>query len=191
MNRGSQNRFQRPDPNREIINERIQSKEVRLIGAQGEQFGVLSTEEALKKAREKGLDLVLIVPTQKPPVAKIINYSKYRFEQEKQRKENKKKNKAQSNFKEIKLSLRIETHDFQVKEKKVLEWLGNGSKVRVVVEMRGRELQHKGRAEDILRKILDKATELQIAKPDFQPPFKREGRSVAMVLVPLAAAVDK
>ncbi|MDX1917930.1 MAG: translation initiation factor IF-3 [Candidatus Caenarcaniphilales bacterium] len=171
------NRRERPN-----INEAIRTPNVRLISSSGEQLGILPTHQALQKAREEGLDLV-VIGTQTPPVAKIMNYGKYKFEQEKQEKENKKRSKLQSVMKEVKLSPRIDEHDLMVKEKKVWEWLAEGHKVRIVAMLRGREMQHPELARQLLEKILANAAEY--GKPDRLPAIRQEGKFFNLQLNPL------
>ncbi len=164
-----------------IMNEAIRSQSVRLISSSGEQLGIVPTREALDKARSENLDLV-VIGMQQPPVAKIMDYGKFKFEKEKEEKEKKKKSKAQSIFKELKLSQRIDEHDLQIKEKWICKWLEEGSKVRVIVQMKGRETQHPDLARKLLQSVL-KATE-EFGKPDQTPAIKQEGRVFSLQLAP-------
>ena len=123
------------------INEQIRDREVRVISSTGEQLGIMSAKDALKKAEEKNLDLVKIAPTAKPPVCKIMDYGKYRFEQAKREKEARKNQKVVE-IKEIRLSLNIDTHDFQTKVNHAEKFLKAGNKVKVSIRFRGREMAH-------------------------------------------------
>lgn len=124
-----------------MINEQIRDKEVRLIGSKGEQLGILSAREAQKMAREEGLDLVKVAPKAKPPVCKIIDFGKFKYEQTKREKEAKKKQNIVS-LKEVRLSPNIEQHDIDTKMKNASKFLTKGDKVKVSVRFRGRELAH-------------------------------------------------
>ncbi|MFR1306299.1 translation initiation factor IF-3, partial [Hominenteromicrobium sp.] len=123
------------------INEEIRDKEIRVIGADGAQLGIMSARDALNLAAEKNLDLVKIAPQATPPVCKIIDYGKYRFEQAKREKEAK-KNQRVVEIKEIRLSLNIDTHDFETKRNHAIRFLNDGNKVKVSIRFRGREMGH-------------------------------------------------
>ena len=123
------------------INEEIRAREVRVIGSDGEQLGIMSGREAQQLAYEKHLDLVEIAPTAKPPVCRIMDYGKYRYEQQKREKESRKKQKT-FDIKEVKLRPGIEEHDFNVKFKNAVRFLEDGDKVKVTIMFRGRELSH-------------------------------------------------
>lgn len=164
-----------------MINEQIRDKEVRLIGDDGAQLGIVSSKEAQKMADEKRLDLVKISPTAKPPVCKIMDYSKYKFDQAKKEKEARKKQKTVS-VKELRLSPNIDTHDVEVKVKKAIEFLKGGDKVKVSIRFRGRELGRTDVAIDILKDFADKVSEFGVI--DKQP--KMEARTMAMFLSPKA-----
>ena len=125
-----------------LINEEIRDKELRVIGDDGEQLGVMSRDEALRISEEKNLDLVCVSPNAKPPVCKILDYGKFRYELQKKEKEAKKKQ-ATTQTKEIRLSTFIEDHDIQVKANTALKFLKNGDKVKVTLRFRGRELGYK------------------------------------------------
>lgn len=176
---GPQNQIR--NSNQPMVNDAIRAPQVRLISSTGEQLGIVSTRDALDKARSEDLDLV-VIGQQSPPVAKIMDYGKYKFEKEKEEKERKKKSKAQSVFKEIKMSARIDGHDVQVKLKWILKWLEEGNKVRVVVQMRGREMQHPEIARKLLQNILEATAEF--GKPDQTPAIKQEGKMFALQLAP-------
>ena len=123
------------------INEEIRDREVRVIDADGSQLGVMSSRDALRRAEEKNLDLVKIAPQAVPPVCKILDYGKYRFEQQKREKENRKNQKV-VDIKEIRLSLNIDTNDFNTKVNHAAKFLKNGDKVKVTIRFRGREMAH-------------------------------------------------
>ncbi|MDJ0625026.1 MAG: translation initiation factor IF-3 [Candidatus Caenarcaniphilales bacterium] len=171
------------NPNQPLMNEAIKAPQVRLIGSDGQQHGIISTRDAIQQARNEDLDLV-VIGMQNPPVAKIMDYGKYKFEKEKEEKEKKKKSKAQSVFKEVKMSARIDEHDKLVKQKWIQRWLEEGNKVRVVVQMRGREMQHPEIPRNILKGFLENLAE--IGKPDQAPAIKQEGRMFSLHLAPVA-----
>ena len=168
------------------INEEIIDKELRVIGDDGEQLGIMSAEEALKIAEEKELDLVKISPMAKPPVCKIMDYGKFRFEQAKREKEAK-KNQRVMEVKEIRMSPSIGENDLQTKLKAALKFLADGDRVKVSIRFRGREMAHTNLGEQILRDFADKCSEL--ANLDKQP--KLEGRNMSMFLSPKSAQAVK
>ena len=168
------------------INEEIIDKELRVISDDGEQLGIMSAEEALKIAEEKELDLVKISPMAKPPVCKIMDYGKYRFEQAKREKEAK-KNQRVMEVKEIRMSPSIGENDLQTKLKAALKFLADGDRVKVSIRFRGREMAHTNIGEQILRDFADKCSEL--ANLDKQP--KLEGRNMSMFLSPKSAQAVK
>ncbi|MCL2564532.1 MAG: translation initiation factor IF-3 [Defluviitaleaceae bacterium] len=164
-----------------MINEQIRDKEVRLIAEDGEQLGIVDGKEAQRMADEKSLDLVKISPGAKPPVCKIMDYSKYRFDQQKREKEARKKQKTVT-IKELRLSPNTDTHDVNVKIKKANEFLKDGDKVKVSIRFRGRELGHTQVAYKILGDFAEAVSELGT----IEKPPKMEGRSMAMFLTPKA-----
>ena len=168
------------------INEEIIDKEIRVISDEGEQLGIMSAEEALKIAEEKELDLVKISPMAKPPVCKIMDYGKYRFEQAKREKEAK-KNQRVMEVKEIRMSPSIGDNDLGTQLKAALKFLADGDRVKVSIRFRGREMAHTNLGEQILRDFADKCSEL--ANLDKQP--KLEGRNMSMFLSPKSAAAVK
>ena len=168
------------------INEEIIDKELRVISDDGEQLGIMSAEEALKIAEEKELDLVKISPMATPPVCKIMDYGKYRFEQAKREKEAK-KNQRVMEVKEIRMSPSIGENDLQTKLKAALKFLADGDRVKVSIRFRGREMAHTNIGEQILRDFADKCSEL--ANLDKQP--KLEGRNMSMFLSPKSAQAVK
>jgi translation initiation factor IF-3 len=162
-----------------LINEEIRDKEVRLIASSGEQLGIVSTKEALSKAYDDGMDLVMIAPNSKPPVCKIMDYSKYRFDQMKKEKEARKKQKVME-VKEARLSPNIGDHDFQVRLKNACKWLEDGNKVKVSIRFRGREVTHQSLGTDVLDKFAQGVSEVGVV--DKKP--KMEGRYMVMFLAP-------
>ena len=160
-----------------MINEQIRDREVRLIGEEGEQLGVMSSREAQKLADEAGLDLVKIAPTAKPPVCKIVDYGKYRYEQARKEKEARKKQKT-IEIKEIRLSPNIDTNDLNTKINAAKKFLTKGDKVKVSLRFRGREMAHMNASKHILDDFAEALTEIAVV----EKPAKVEGRSMTMVL---------
>lgn len=160
-----------------MINEQIRDREVRLIGEEGEQLGVMSSREAQKLADEAGLDLVKIAPTAKPPVCKIVDYGKYRYEQARKEKEARKKQKT-IEIKEIRLSPNIDTNDLNTKINAAKKFLTKGDKVKVTLRFRGREMAHMNASKHILDDFAEALTEIAVV----EKPAKGEGRSMTMVL---------
>lgn len=165
-----------------MINEEIRDREVRLIGPDGEQLGIVSGSEAQKLADEKNLDLVKIAPQAKPPVCKIMDYGKHKFELAKREKENRKNQKTVS-VKEVRLSPRIDDHDFETKLKAAIKFLSAGDKVKVSVRFRGREITHSALGRDVLVKFQDAVAEYG----SVDKGIKMEGRSMAMFITPKKA----
>ena len=163
-----------------LINEQIDAKEIRVIGADGEQLGIMSTEQALRMAYNDGLDLVMMTGTATPPVCKIMNFGKFRFEREKREKEAKKKQQTVE-LKEIQLSCRIENHDFETKLKHAHKFLSSGNKVRVVLRFKGREMAHQDLGAEIMEKFRVACEELGTV--DKKPVL--DGRMLSMVISPL------
>ena len=168
------------------INEEILDKEVRLIGDQGEQLGIMSVDEALRIATEHELDLVKIAPGSNPPVCKIMDYGKFRFEQAKKEKEAK-KNQRVIEIKEIRMSPGIDTNDFNTKLKNAQKFLNDGDRVKVSVRFRGREMAHTEIGADLLKDFAAQCAE--IANMDKAP--KLEGRNMSMFLSPKPQAPAK
>ena len=162
------------------MNERIRSKEVRLINADGENLGVVPTSKALQMADDAELDLVLINPNQEPPVAKILNYGKYKYELEKRAKEAKKKQHVVE-VKEVKVRYKIDTHDYQVRINNIKKFISQGNKVKIVIMLRGREMQHSELAFDLAKRFIEdlKNEPLIIEK---NPML--EGRNVTLYIAP-------
>ena len=160
-----------------MINEQIRDKEVRVIGPDGEQIGVMSSKEAYFKAKDAGLDLVKISPNAKPPVCKIVDYGKYRYEQTRRAKEAKKKQRTVET-KEIRLSPNIDKNDLNTKVNQARKFLQKGNKIKVSLRFRGREMAHK----DVGREILDSFYEQLQDVSNVDKPAKMEGRSMVMFL---------
>ncbi|MBL4614475.1 MAG: translation initiation factor IF-3 [Magnetovibrio sp.] len=161
------------------VNERITVDEVRLVGPDGEMIGVKSTKEAIDIAADHGLDLVEVSPNAEPPVCKILDYGKYKYEEQKKRNEAKKKRKVIA-IKEIKMRPGIDVHDYEVKMKAARKFLDNGDKVKVTIRFRGREMAHQNLGLKVLIKMRDELE--QITKVEQMP--KSEGRMMTMVLSP-------
>lgn len=164
------------------INEEIRAREVRVITADGEQLGIMSGRTAQQLAVERHLDLVEIAPTAKPPVCKIMDYGKFRYEQQKREKEARKKQKT-FDIKEVKLRPGIEDHDFNVKYKNAVRFLEDGDKVKVTIMFRGRELSHPELGEVLLNKMAEQLKEIAVVE---RVP-KLEGKNMIMIVAPKPA----
>ena len=160
-----------------MINEQIRDKEIRLIGENGEQLGIMSAREAMKLAEEAELDLVKIAPTAKPPVCKIIDYGKYRYELARKEKEAKKKQKVVE-LKEIRLSPNIDLNDLNTKMNAAKKFLSKGDKVKITLRFRGREMAHMNASKHILDDFAENLADTAVVE---KAP-KVEGRSISMVL---------
>ena len=160
-----------------MINEQIRDREVRVVGQNGEQLGIMSASEAMKMAREAELDLVKIAPTAKPPVCKIIDYGKYKYEQTRKEKEAKKKQKTVE-VKEVRLSPNIDTNDLNTKVNNAKKFIGKGNKVKVTLRFRGREMAHVQSSKHILDDFAALLEDVAVV----EKPAKMEGRSMSMVL---------
>ena len=160
-----------------MINERIRDREVRLVSESGEQLGIMSSREALKLAREVDLDLVKIAPNAKPPVCKIIDYGKYRYELARKEKEAKKKQKTME-VKEVRLSPNIDTNDLNTKANQARKFITKGDKVKVTLRFRGREMAHVNYSKQILDRFYERLEDIAVV--DKNP--KMEGRSMVMFL---------
>lgn len=161
------------------INEEIRDKELRVISADGQQLGIMSAKEALAIAEQKNLDLVKIAPQSKPPVCKIMDYGKYRFEQAKREKEAR-KNQHTVDIKEVRLSLNIDTHDFNTKLNNALKFINHGDKVKVSIRFRGREMGHPEIGLDTMKRFAEACSEVAV----IEKPAKLEGRNMLMFLAP-------
>lgn len=157
----------------------ITSKEVRLIGAEGENHGVVSVATALDIAKESGLDLVEISPNAEPPVCKVLDYGKFKYEAQKKASLARKKQKTQD-VKEIKMRPGIDVHDYNVKMKKIHQFIDNGDKVKVTIRFRGREMAHQELGMEVLQRV--NAEMEESAKIEARP--KMEGRQMIMVIAP-------
>ncbi len=165
-----------------LINEDIRVKEVRLVGPEGEQLGIMSTADALSFAYEKGVDLVLIAPQATPPVCRAMDYGKYRFESMKKEKEARKKQQVVK-VKEIQLSCRIDTHDFETRVNQAKRFLADGDKVRAVVRFKGREMAHQEIGREMLERFEQALTD--IGTVDKKPAI--DGRIMSMIVSPVKA----
>jgi translation initiation factor IF-3 len=160
-----------------MINEQIRDREVRVIGEEGQQLGVMSPKDAMKLAREAEVDLVKIAPSAKPPVCKVIDYGKYRYEQARKEKDAKKKQKTVE-LKEIRLSPNIEANDLNTKMNAAKKFLAKGNKVKITLRFRGREMAHMNASKHILDDIAENLSDVAVVE---KAP-KVEGRSIGMVL---------
>ena len=162
-----------------MINEEIRDREIRLIGPEGEQLGIMSARQALDIAEEKELDLVKIAPTAKPPVCKLMDYGKYRFEQSKREKEARKNQKVIS-VKEVRLSPTIEEHDMQVRVRDCVKFLQNGDRVKVSIRFRGRMITHSDVGLQVMNEFFARVKDYAVQ--DRKP--STEGRTMTMTLSP-------
>ena len=174
-------RFDRRAPVRELpnINERIKYPQLRVVDSDGKQLGVIDRLKALEIASQRELDLVLVSEKAKPPVCRIMDYGKYKFEQEKKAKEARKKS-HQTEVKEVKMRYKIDTHDYDVRIGQAVKFLKSGDKVKCTVIFRGREIQHSNLAETLLLKMANDLEE----QSEVQQRPKREGRNMIMFLSP-------
>ena len=164
------------------INEQIRAKEVMVIGPNGEQLGVKPIKDALTLASYAGFDLVLMNPGGKPPVCKIMDYNRYKYENKKKQKENmKRQREANLDMKEFKLSVTIDTHDFNTKLRNARKYLEKGHKVKVSLRFKGREITHSNLGRDVLMRFADECTD--ISAIETKP--KIDGRIMAMILAPI------
>jgi translation initiation factor IF-3 len=162
-----------------LINEEIRAREMRVISADGEQLGIMSRDEALGLAEQKNLDLVCIAPKAEPPVCKILDYGKYKYDQQKKEKEAKKKQHT-TQIKEIRLSTFIEEHDIMVKAKTGAKFLKDGNKLKVSLRFRGRERDYVSTGQEVMEKFAEAVSE--VGTVEKKPKF--EGRSLTMILSP-------
>ena len=161
------------------INEQIRDREIRVIDSDGSQLGIMPSKKAMELAEQKNLDLVKIAPQATPPVCKIIDYGKYRFEQSKREKEQR-KNQRVVEIKEVRLSLNIDTHDFETKKNLALRFIAEGNKVKASIRFRGREMGHPELGQEIMKRFAEAMEEA--ANVERQP--KLEGRTMLMFLAP-------
>ncbi len=174
-------RFDRRPPERDTtrINERIRVSKVRLIGAEGEQLGIVDTAEAMKRAQEADLDLVEVAPNSSPPVTRLLDYSKYKYEQE-QKQKAARKHQQQVNVREIKLRPKIADHDYETKKGHVERFLRQRNKVKITIMFRGREQAHPERGRDLLKRLFEDLDGLATIESE---PLQ-EGRNMSMMLAP-------
>jgi translation initiation factor IF-3 len=161
------------------MNERIRAREIRVIGADGEQLGIMSPMDATRKAREQNLDLVEISPTANPPVCRIMDYGKFLYEQEK-RERAAKKNQKQIVLKEVKFSVNVDEHDYVTKRNHVLRFLEEGDKVKASLRFRGREMAHQNLGRKVLERLMNEVGDKAII--EFRP--RMEGNTVHVILAP-------
>ena len=174
-------RFDRRAPVRELpnINDRISYPNLRVVDADGSQLGVITRERALEVARERELDLVLVSEKADPPVCRVMDYGKYKFEQEKRAREARKKQ-HNVEVKEVKMRYKIDEHDYQVRVSQATRFLKAGDKVKATITFRGREIQHTDLAHTLLKRLADDLKELG----EVQQPPKKEGRNMMMLMAP-------
>ncbi|MGB9771092.1 MAG: translation initiation factor IF-3 [Candidatus Kapaibacteriota bacterium] len=168
------------------VNNEIRVEQVRVIDDQGKMLGIFPTREALQIANERDLDLVLIAPQANPPVARIVDYGKFIFEQQKKEKAERKKQ-SQQQLKEIRFKWRTDTHDFNFKVRHALEFLLDGNKVKASVFFRGREILHQEVGEELLNRFIEALAE--ISKVD--QPIKSEGKRISVILAPDKAKIQQ
>ena len=172
-----------PISNKELqINEQIRDKEVRVVDSDGTQLGILPIRQAMDLADQRNLDLVKIAPQANPPVCKILDYGKFRFEQSKREKEQR-KNQRIVEIKEVRLSLNIDTHDFETKKNHAVRFISEGNKVKASIRFRGREMGHPELGQEIMKRFADAMSEVA----NVEKPAKLEGRTMLMFLAPKPA----
>jgi translation initiation factor IF-3 len=178
-------RFDRQPPERDPtrINERIRVPEVRLIDESGQQVGIMKTQDALRYAQERDLDLVEVAPDAKPPVCRVLDYSKYKYEQA-QKQKAARKHQQQINVREIKLRPKIAQHDYDTKKGHVIRFLNGKDKVKVTIMFRGREMAHPERGEQLLNRLAEELGDLAVIE---QRP-QQDGRNMVMMLAPSKTA---
>ncbi len=164
------------------INEEIRAREIRVVSPEGEQLGIMPVRDALKIAQEKELDLVEVAPTAKPPVCRIMDYGKYKYEQSKRDREAKKKQKVMS-MKEVRMTPKIEGHDFQVKARNALKFLQDGDKVKATVRFRGREIVHADIGRALLHDLAEEVKDYGVVERE----PRVEGKHMIMILAPKQA----
>ena len=163
-----------------MINEQIRCKEVRVIGEEGQQLGVMALRDALNMAKDAGVDLVMVSPSANPPVCRIVDYGKFKYEQQQKKKEAK-RNQTVVQIKEIKVRPKTDDQDYETKLRHIRRFLTDGDRCKVTVFFRGREIVHKDRGESILTKII--ADTADVGKVEQAP--SAEGRTLQMLLIPL------
>ncbi len=168
------------------VNEQIRVRQIRLIGAEGEQVGIIDTRDAMTMAREAGMDLVMVSPQAVPPVCRLLDYGRFRFEQQQNEKENRKRARAQE-VKAIKFRVKIDSHDFETKTGHVRRFLEEGHKVKVTIMFRGRERTHPELGERILTRVSE--TLADIGAPESMPSMM--GMDMNMIMAPKAAPMPR
>lgn len=169
----------KPTGPEELVNDKIRFREILVIDKDGEQLGTMSSRDGVNLAYEANLDLVCVAPKAKPPVCRIMDYGKYRFEQQKKAREMKKNSKAVT-IKETQLSVTIDTHDKDVKLKRTLSWLEQGNKVKIAIRFRGRQLAHKDLGKKVIDDFIAECADLCVV----ESPAKLEGRTLTAVIAP-------
>ncbi len=164
------------------INDQIRARQVRVIGEDGTQLGIMAPRDALREAEGRGFDLVEVAPQATPPVCRIMDYGKYRYEQKKRARESR-KNQHTISVKEIKYRPKIDKHDFDFKTNHVREFLAEGNKVRVTIMFRGRELAHQEFGREIIKRVIEATSDLCVGDYDVNQ-VKMEGRNMSLVLMP-------
>lgn len=167
------------------VNDRIRAREVRLIDADGEQLGVVSLDEALERAYASGLDLVEVAPGARPVVCRIMDFGKYKYEQAKREREARRRQRV-INVKEVKMRPNIDEHDYQVKLRNALRFLGDGDKVKATIMFRGREIVHRGKGREVLIRLAKDVADVGVVEK--HPNM--EGRNMTMVLAPAPDKTD-
>ncbi len=161
------------------INEEIRAREIRVVSPEGEQLGIMSARDGLQLAQEKELDLVEVAPTAKPPVCRIMDFGKYKYEQSKKEHEAKRKQKVMA-MKEVRMTPKIEDHDFQVKVRSTEKFLKDGDKVKVSIRFRGREIVHANLAKEIMGQLAGQVKDFSTVERE----ARVEGRNMIMILAP-------
>jgi len=175
--------MQKPDEDRVRVNHEIRARQVRVIDEEGEQLGIMAPRDAQREAEERGLDLVEVAPKANPPVCRIMDYGKYKYEQKRRARESRKHQHTVS-LKEVKFRPKIDPHDFEFKKEHVREFITDGNKVKVTVMFRGREMAHPEFGKDIVERLIEATKD--IASADITPQQLRlEGRNMCLVLSPL------
>ena len=171
------------------VNDRIRARQIRVIDEEGNQLGIMSPYDAIREAEEKGLDLVEVAPNATPPVCRIMDYGKYKYQQSKRAKESK-KHQHTITIKEVKYRPKIDKHDFDYKTNHALEFLREGSKVKVTIMFRGRELAHPEFGRDVLMRVVEGTKHLCQDEVDVSRA-RIEGRNMSVILTPSAKAIQK
>jgi translation initiation factor IF-3 len=167
------------------VNEMIRAREVRVVSETGEQLGVFTSRDALRLAQERGYDLVEVAPTARPPVCRIMDFGKFKYEQSKKDRETRKKQKVVI-IKEVKMRPNIEDHDFDVRQRQTEQFLRDGDKIKATIMFRGREVVHSGLGKDVLDRLLETVKDLCIV----ERPAKLEGKNMIMILAPKVAVTE-